>query len=144
MTHEIDKPVKLLHRPTGTEYDAALRVGELDHKLRSGHPWIYVAFLHEGTTYVGTALDYFGALNNARVRMEPDLFPMLAGACINLGMSGMARDMGRGWKGYVLETGVKPNSGEMVEIFSEELIGDLGTVAEWEVFYKAWLELPRT
>jgi len=141
MSYQLSKEIMLLHRATGAKYSARLKVGELDHRL-NGHPYVYVVILYEGISYVGTALDYFTAFNKARARMEPDLIPMLAGACINLGMSGMMADMGSGLHGYILENVRKAERPATTEIFSCELIGELGTAAEREEFFRAWLDLP--
>ena len=139
MTINIAKDITLMRRPGGDPVAARLEARGINAKDQSARN-CYVAIIHDGQRYEATEFDFYAALNTARARLEPlGLIPMLAGACINLGMSGMARDMGRGLSGYILEAGVKPGGGEMTEIFSDKLIGELGTVAERNAFYEAWL-----
>jgi 1-acyl-sn-glycerol-3-phosphate acyltransferase len=91
-----------------------------------------------GAEYSVNASDFFDALQRIRCDfLEPrGVVPKCYGASLNVWPSGMARDMGLGLAGYLMESG-KPAQ-EKVGIFEGGPHMKLATVAEQTVFAENW------
>lgn len=85
--------------------------------------------------------DLFDALIALRLSLEfdkrriacngsrPDVFP-----------SGMAREMSRGRKAYILKIGVRPSREDVVDIFESSDPAKLGSVGDQQAFLNRWKE----
>lgn len=85
--------------------------------------------------------DLFDALISLRLSLEfdkrriacngsrPDVFP-----------SGMAREMSRGRKAYILKIGVRPSREDVVDIFESSDPAELGSVGDQQAFLNRWKE----
>jgi hypothetical protein len=83
--------------------------------------------------------DLFAALTALRVRLEsanrriacngarPDVFP-----------SGMAREMSKGRKAYILRIGDRPKREDLVDIFEPADFSQLGSVDDQQAFVNLW------
>jgi hypothetical protein len=65
------------------------------------------------------------------------------GARLNVWPSGMARDMGGGFKAYALQMGRKASREDLVDIFDAAPIDTIATVEEQRRFNKEWLSSPK-
>ena len=93
----------------------------------------------------GTATDFFQALCDVRELLAKDsLIPFCYGASLNVYPSGMARDMGQGFKAYRLVEGRHARMTDLVEIFTEGPDVILASVDAQEQFYHGWLAAPRS
>lgn len=88
--------------------------------------------------------DFFQALRLVRTELEVDgIYLGCAGARRDVWASGMQRDMGMGLRAYVLTIPRTPARPQEVDIFASAPRDLLGTVAEQEQFFRAWLESGR-
>ena len=89
--------------------------------------------------YTATAEDLFEALVRLRRQLEPDgLMVAVQGSRRDTYPSGMARDMGGGWKIYVLRPGV-PGHPDLVRTLDDAPADQLATVDEQWAFREAWM-----
>jgi len=88
----------------------------------------------------GVDWHFFEALCRVRESLAAyRLTPRCYGACRNLIVSGMAADMGRGLKGYLVRLGEPAKLSDLVRIFESGPAMDLVTVAEQREFKRTWL-----
>ena len=93
-----------------------------------------------GGELVESAYDAFTALCAIRERLANlELTPRCFGACRNLVLSGMAYQMSRGLKGYLVRLGEAARQSDLVRIFDAGLGMDLATVEEQQEFKRMWL-----
>lgn len=92
--------------------------------------------------YTATAMDMFEALVRLRLQLEPDGWMIaVQGARRDTYPSGMARDMGRGMRIYVMRPGHKASGDDLVDTLADAQVDQLGTVAEQRAWRDAWIPL---
>ena len=85
--------------------------------------------------------DLFDCLVNLRGELEKDGAKILCnGARIDAYPSGMARDMARGRKVYLLRMGERARLEDLVNTFDEAPIDKLGSVADQREYYLSWIK----
>jgi hypothetical protein len=96
----------------------------------------------ENMTLSAAGTDYFDGLQHVRRELEAgSWYPLCNGARVDCYPSGMARDMGMGLSVYVLS--VKPGLRRRLPVIAtfEVAPKDLvGTVADQDRYFRAWLE----
>ncbi|MCG3749681.1 hypothetical protein [Amycolatopsis sp. Poz14] len=89
---------------------------------------------------VATGPDAFEALVRVRRQIEPrGLRIAVQGSRLDTYPSGMARDMGGGWRIYVMRQGQGAGFADLVDTFDEAPVDQLATVEEQEAYWEAWL-----
>jgi hypothetical protein len=95
-------------------------------------------------THVAEAADVFECLCQLRMQLGEDGIRLCCnGARLNVWPSGMARDMGGGFKAYALQMGRKASREDLVDIFDAAPIDTIATVKEQRRFNKEWLSSPK-
>jgi len=85
------------------------------------------------------AADLFGALVLLRASLEKNgRFIACNGARRDVFPSGMAREMSRGRKAYILKPGVRPSREDLVDIFDRADADRIGTVSEQQTQFDRW------
>lgn len=96
----------------------------------------------EALTLTATGADYFDALQHVRRALEPrGWYPLCNGARMDCYPSGMARDMGMGLSVCVLSA--KPmlrRRPTLMGTFGAAAKEHIGTVADQDAHFRAWLE----
>ncbi len=91
------------------------------------------------------ASDVFECLRRLRTNLDREGTRLCCnGARLNVWPSGMARDMGGGWKAYVLQIGRRASVKDLVDIFDPAPIEDVATVEEQRRFAEKWLAAPKS
>ena len=90
--------------------------------------------------YTATAPDLFEALVRLRRQLEPaGLMVAVQGSRRDTYPSRMARDMGGGWKIYVMRPGLPGHPDDLVRTLDDAPPDQLGTVDEQWAFREAWM-----
>lgn len=83
--------------------------------------------------------DLFAALTSLRSSLESDQRRIACnGSRPDVYPSGMALEMSRGRKAYILRIGVRPNREELVDIFEPADPSQLGSVDDQQAFVNRW------
>lgn len=108
----------------------------------SMHPTCCITTLASGEeSVIYKADDLFAALVKLRLDLESrHVFVACNGARKDVFPSGMAREMSRGRKAYVLKLGLRPDRDEVVDIFDAASPEQLGSVKEQQDYFIAWRE----
>jgi hypothetical protein len=94
-----------------------------------------------GNVHCYDAGDVFAALQSMREELEAQGVKLLcAGARKDVWPSGMSRDMGGGFKAYVMRFGETAKIKDLVDIFDYSDPSLVGTVQEQRDYFEAWLE----
>jgi hypothetical protein len=94
--------------------------------------------------HVAEAADVFECLCQLRVQLDKDGIRLCCnGARLNVWPSGMARDMGGGFKAYALQIGRKASREDLVDILDAAPIDTIATLEEQRRFNREWLSSPK-
>lgn len=103
-------------------------------------PWLD----EHGGPYAAAGPDMFEALVRLRRQLEPEGWAIaVQGARRDAYPSGMARDMGGGFRTYLLRPGRKASVSDLVDTLADAPVALLATVDEQRAFFEAWLREPR-
>lgn len=133
----LDQPVLIIE---GDErYDARLRCWT-DPYSRSDAYRLELTIRPGTAPVVATGPDAFEALVRMRRKVEPQgLRIAVQGSRLDTYPSGMARDMGGGWRIYVMHPGKGAGLSDLVDTLDEAPADQLATVEEQEAYWEAWL-----
>ena len=88
-----------------------------------------------------TGEDLFDCLVNLRTELEKDGARILCnGARTDAYPSGMARDMARGRRVYLLRMGARARPEDLVDTFDEAPLDKLGSVPDQREYYLNWIK----
>ncbi len=83
--------------------------------------------------------DLFAALVLFRTKLEKERWLIACnGSRLDVFPSGMAREMSRGRKAYVLKLGVRPSREDLVDIFDSAAINNIAKVSEQQAHFEQW------
>jgi hypothetical protein len=92
-------------------------------------------------TEIAVAPDFFEALVQLRVKLEPENISICCnGAIENVYPSAMARSMGEGVKAYRLTLGKQAKIEDLVSIFEDSLGEPPSPVEKQRAFYEEWIK----
>jgi len=123
---------------SGSSFQVATRVSDDDgwFRLELDAP--------ELGTRAAEASDVFECLCRIRVPLDHEGVRLCCnGARRDVWPSGMARDMGGGFRAYVLEIGRRASREDLVDIFDPAPIESIATVDEQRRFSEKWLATAR-
>jgi hypothetical protein len=85
--------------------------------------------------------DVFECLTRIRHQLDPLGYRLLVnGASRHVWASGMARDMGGGWRAYRLTTGKQAQIEDLVEVLAPAPESDVASVEDQEAFMRSWVD----
>jgi len=85
-------------------------------------------------------IDLFECLESLRLYLEErGYFLLCSGARIDVYPSGMSRDMSKGRLAYVTKIGMVASREDIVDIFAETDIENIGTVAQQKEYHEQWV-----
>src|SRR5262249_73940 len=101
----------------------------------------HVTFQYRGRSLSASAEDFFEALAQVRIQLEPDhLIPFCYGASLNVFPSGMSRGMGSGLKAYRLTMVRQALTNDLVFIFDSGPDVIPASVARQKEYFDDWIE----
>jgi hypothetical protein len=123
--------------PSGDQFMVNARVSTLQRGYR-----LELAASEIGVR-VADASDVFECLSRLRSQLDGEGIRLCCnGARLDVWPSGMARDMGGGFRAYVLQMGRRGSIDDLVDIFDSAMLEEIATVEEQRLFAQKWLAGP--